>query len=135
MPTACVAWYSGCTGHHHSTRGERLRSYTPVCRLGLLLPPCPRLSALQQCLALSPFLLAFISLHLEMTWPDPESPLSHPQVCLLSLKPHSFPMICLVSSIWPGREQVSQMDSLDNRHHVWSTLMFSFFSYTCTLNF
>ena len=85
-----------------------------------------------QCLAPSLFLFAFVSLHLEITWLDLESPLLHSHVCLLSLKSHLFTMIWPVISVWPGRGQAHQMDDINNHHmfHIWSILVLSFCLHT-----
>lgn len=85
-----------------------------------------------QCLAPSLFLLAFVSLHLEIPWLDLESPLLHSHVCLLSLKSHLFTMIWSVISVWPGRGQAHQMDDINNHHifHIWSILVLSFCLHT-----
>ena len=73
--SACIPWSTWVLCHILSTRGQGIRNYAPVCYLEpASLPPAPPptqdliLPATSyQCLAPSLFLLAFVSLHLEIT--------------------------------------------------------------------
>ena len=138
--SACIPWRTWLPCHILSTRGKGIRNYASVCCLEPAFP-CPSSPPTQdlilrapfyQCLAPSLFLLAFVSLHLEITWLDLELPLLHSHVCLLSLKSHLFIMIWSVISVWPGRGQVHQMDDINNHHifHIWSILVLCFCLHT-----
>ena len=134
--SACIPWSTCPLCHILPTRGQEIRNYAPVCCLEPAPRPPPQDLILPapsyQCLAPSLFLFAFVSLHLEITWLDLESPLLHSHVCLLSLKSHLFTMIWPVISVWPGRGQAHQMDNINNHHmfHIWSILVLSFCLHT-----